>query len=194
MAATLMLPFAPRFLQLGQTAMKSLRTYGYDAFNGVHLRIEEDALSRVRRKSFDDLLSVYSRALSAMGMNSSLPMYVASGIDDFEGSEWKRVTKMLLAGHASKVLHLKSLVPGIDTQGILCEQLAIVDMFMLAVSERYIGINYSTFSVLTAILRSRLNRSSETAALINLRMDTNSMLMQFIRDATFVTEIREFDL
>lgn len=110
------------------------------------------------------------------------------------GPSWERTKKVLLAGHASKIVHLENLIPTVDIEHVPQEQLAMTDMLMLASSEKYVGINYSSFSIFAALLRKRLGYAFDDSALINLSKDSHEGLMRITRNGSFVTAIREMTL
>lgn len=193
-AAAVMMPFSKRFVALAQAALNKLKEHNMGDFNGAHLRLELDSISRARFSGgFEGLLDIYARSLRAARANASLPLYIASGITS-GGKEWERTKQVLLGRSTSKIVFLGNLISPVDLETIPQEQIAIADMLILIASNVFVGINYSTFSVYAAIIRTRLGHSYDSSVLVSLPKEHHEGLMRFTRAGSFMTGIREMSL
>lgn len=193
-AAAVMLPFAPRHVELARTVIRTLREHGWSKFNGAHLRLEQDGLRAFAKTAgFDGVLNAYVRSFDILNMNSSLPMYVATGIIATGGEEWEKTQETLLQGHASTLVYLNNVIPSIAIDGIPCEQLATVDMMVLAASEVFVGAAYSTFSIFVSLLRARLGYSRELSTLM-LPSNETAGFMNRLRRGSYILDLRTMSL
>lgn len=107
---------------------------------------------------------------------------------------WDRTKAVMLANRTEKIAFIGNAVPQCTAKGTPQEQLAIVDMLVLAAAEKCIGINYSTFSIMVPLLRHRCGLSPGSCVLVDLPKDHHERLMEQIRDGSSMADIRETSL
>lgn len=194
MAAVAMLPFSPRYVDLARTVVSSLSERGWSKYNGVHLRLEQDGLQAFAKESgFGGVLNAYLRSFDLVNLNSSLPMYAVTGLSADGGPEWETTQQRLLQHHTGVLVYLKNVMPSIAIDGIPYEQLSMVDMMVLAASETFVGVGYSTLSTLVALLRARLGYSMERSTLILPSHETDAFMNRFRRGA-YLVDLRTLSL
>ena len=164
---------------------------GTPAFNGVHLRIEDD-FSHVKdagagcflRAQFylvfadmwlnwlvmhdadrQGLLPIYTDAFHRAQLNLSLPIYVACGIFETQPHfAWDWQTSL-----ASNSVHKGQLLGDAELSALTSEQKAAVDFLVLVQAERFVGVQISSFSFFAAEYRKMHGIAPEYNYLIKLK-------------------------
>ena len=155
-AALRQLDFAPSLRALADKVVQRMVQGGHiaseRAFNGLHLRAEKDMTQAHDMagglKAF--LAGTYSTCKEA-GLNTSVPLYVASGLLSYESKDskaWKGVESELLRSYASKVLHKEMFLSQEELAGLDSEQLAAADFLVMARCSRFVGYAISTWSLM----------------------------------------------
>ncbi|PSC70520.1 axi 1 [Micractinium conductrix] len=127
-----------------------------ESFNGVHLRLEDDAAGwNERFGGAAGVVQAYVRAVQAVGFTNASTVYAASGLL-FNGTspEFERIiTSLQAAGVARQIVYKEALVGPERLQGLHSEQLALLDVLVLTGSGAFVGHPQSTISVMAEQLR-----------------------------------------
>ena len=174
-------------------AIRRLRAEtGMPAFNGVHLRIEDDfshvkdagagcfkkrvccwfgmAVNSTSSTMMLDadrqgLLPIYMDAFNRAQLDPSLPMYVACGIFESQplfAQQWRH-------SFASKNVHKEQLLEAAELSALHSEQRAAVDFLVLVQAERFVGVQISSFSFFAVEYRKMHGIAPEHNHLIQLK-------------------------
>lgn len=102
------MPFAPYLQKLAKKAVDNLeRQTGSRSFNGLHLRVEKDAVVLYERMGGQEAVwAMYDEGLQRIGINRSEPLYVASGVltgapaaGTMLGMPWYQFCEEVSCGH-----------------------------------------------------------------------------------------------
>lgn len=73
--------FSSKVQESAALVIGKLQQHGGLAFNGLHLRMEDDLAGYVDEEGgFEAMISLYEEAMRQLGYNNSTPLYVASGL------------------------------------------------------------------------------------------------------------------
>ncbi|KAL4423751.1 hypothetical protein ABPG75_001052 [Micractinium tetrahymenae] len=165
----LSLHFSPHLQALADRIVAAVTDGGRRPFNGLHLRLETDALffhqsQAGQQKAWE----AYIEGMRESGFNASLPVYVASGLLTYNSTEqWHQlVDKMRALGLAAEVLHKEKLLRAEELQGLHMEQVAVLDFLVLARAQRVVGLAASTFSTYLREYRALHGIPKATARLV----------------------------
>jgi hypothetical protein len=115
-------------------------------FNGIHLRVENDASSWWSRwGSVENLWAAYLQECKLAGLSKELPLYMASGLLTY-CRICKQQTALRLAPYCSRLLSKYDMLTSNDISGLHSEQLAAIDFLVIAQSQLFVGNAKSTFS------------------------------------------------
>lgn len=159
-------------------------------YNGLHLRVEPDAVVWNHVLDKESLIDEYARAMKAGSFAADAPIYVACGLQ-WGGStkEFDAVVAMFQNRESSwgdKFVYKEKFLDKVDLEGLHSEQIALVDLLVLSLSESFVGHPGSTFSVL--IEQIRLSDSQKASIFIDLKWMTKQMNTIFDRQARFAAE------
>ncbi|GAB4814797.1 hypothetical protein N2152v2_001843 [Parachlorella kessleri] len=143
------LAFSPTLKALAERVVEQLSQGGRRPFNGVHLRVENDARDWAAiMGGKGQVWHEYVLTMRAAGYNTRTPLYVACGLLSYGAAgEWQETQDILLhRGIASSLHHKEEFLPEAELKELNSEQLALVDFLVLARATRLVGIGSSTFS------------------------------------------------
>jgi hypothetical protein len=116
-------------------------------YNGIHLRLEKDASSWWERwGGMDGLRQAYLQECDKAAMNTSMPLYIASGLFTYDARKNTETIESML-GPYGKVLRGKhDFIPAPELDALDSEQLAAIDFLVIAHAQVFVGNEKSTFS------------------------------------------------
>ncbi|KAK9814823.1 hypothetical protein WJX72_012059 [[Myrmecia] bisecta] len=142
-------------------------------FNGVHLRIEEDAMSWLTNfdagVSQERIWEMYYERCESAEVSRALPLYVASGILQDGAAKLPPQFTELQRRFASSIHHKEMYLTPADTASLDSEQLALIDFLVLATAQRFVGIATSTFSLFLVEYRAIQGVDRIMSGLVDLR-------------------------
>lgn len=165
----LSLHFSPRLQALADKLIAAATDGGRRPFNGLHLRLETDSQFFYQSQGGEQKgWEAYVEGMRNSGFNTSLPVYVASGLLTYNATErWRQlVERMRTLGLAAEVLHKEGLPGGEDLQDLHMEQVAVLDFLVLARAQRVVGLAASTFSTYLREYRALHGIPKATACLV----------------------------
>lgn len=138
---------APNVTDAAAKVLGALRERGHAAFDGLHLRIESDFADSFL-KATEDPVAPYIRTMRQAGLNTTSPVYVASGVfGAWNSSAVEQLVQRLRGeGVVGTVLHKEELVPAAELRGFNPEQLGLIDLLVLEQSGVFVGDPLSSFA------------------------------------------------
>jgi hypothetical protein len=155
------LVFNPVLVQLARDIRRRMPS----SFNGLHMRIETDAGSWITiLGGRDQYLSRYKMAMRSGGFDSSTPLYVGTGLLSYASGarEFEQLAADLVSSKLAIAVLQKQMLDQTGVQDLNVEQLALVDLLVLAHSRRFVGIGVSTYSAFLCEIRRMAAASHKT--------------------------------
>ncbi|CAL5224028.1 g6648 [Coccomyxa viridis] len=122
--------FAPSITLLAKEVIRRIYSNGQRCYNGLHLRIEADALSAWawEDSSQQVLWDGYIDGMKRAAFNSDTDVYIASGLDPSTKSFQETSARLQKAGLCRNILTKETFLPRIILAGLHSEQKALLDM------------------------------------------------------------------
>lgn len=131
-------------------------------FNGLHLRVEPDAVGWAAKfGGWEAFWCAYVATMASAGFTATMPLYVASGI--FDSPSELQAASYRLAPYSRKLYHKEQFLDAALLAMLHPEQRAAVDFLVLLRSRRFVGCSYSTFSVAVREFRHLLGLGSRNS-------------------------------
>lgn len=142
------LQFAPEVVAAADQVLKGMVALGYGEFNGLHLRLENDAADWTNviggRRAFWDL---YLDQCEEAKFNPSTPLYLASGMSSAHDSEKLKEATVELKPYSSIILMKENFLGPDFLAKLHPDQQALIDFLVLVRCKHFVGFSASTFSV-----------------------------------------------
>lgn len=172
--------FESRVRSLAERAAPALLREGESYFNAMHLRVEQDAKDWAIILGGPGVIwSLYKTYARAAGMGPPAPLLVASGLASYGAdAAWGEATT-ILANAAGRVARKEDVLTEEDVEGLNPEQLALLDLLILARARTFLGLGCSTFSWFLAEYRTMHGHPPYESLLINAtRVGTDDLFRQ----------------
>lgn len=164
------LEFAPQIRAMADRIVEGMTEGGKHEYNGVHLRIEKDARDWALIMGGQQVVwHGYIKTMSAVGMDNSTRLYVASGMLTYGASvEMDRTINYLQhMGVCSEVHHKERYIPQEELEALNSEQKALLDFIVLARAKQFVGFGSSTFSFFLREYRALHGISRSSSGLVD---------------------------
>eukprot|EP01025_Chloroclados_australasicus_P029867 TRINITY_DN2984_c1_g1_i1.p1 TRINITY_DN2984_c1_g1~~TRINITY_DN2984_c1_g1_i1.p1 ORF type:complete len:520 (-),score=-1.73 TRINITY_DN2984_c1_g1_i1:147-1706(-) len=157
--------FSQKIRDIANQVMQQLPTN----YNGIHLRLEQDAKDWETILGGEQLLwQKYIQAMERASFNSTISIYVASGLLTYSSGQQQFKTKtreITNLGLSSKLLHKEQFL-GNKLNGLSSEQCALVDFLVLVESNFFVGISSSTFSFYVQEYRALIMKKARSTSVL----------------------------
>eukprot|EP00892_Ulva_mutabilis_P008390 jgi/Ulvmu1/5923/UM026_0045.1 len=180
--------FSPNVTALARKVIRGIHEKeGVEVYNGVHLRMERDAMDwAIIMGGRERYWKLYRSSMAMARFSRDTPLFVASGL--LKGSRnintengavtaaadtqavnqmQKLAQEIVSANLASKVVHKEMYLTDEELNSLSNEQSGLIDMLVLRESERLVGISVSTFSFYLSELRLMDGHGPEDTVLLD---------------------------
>lgn len=143
------LKFSQRLQGLAQIVLKRMKQGGFTYFNGLHLRMEMDAVDWVNMIGSEEVVwERYMDLFRNMSLSAEEPLYVATGLFDYNHSSplSYETTLARLATFSATILHKKMFLSEAELGGLTPDQIAAIDFLVLQHAAQFVGHGASSFS------------------------------------------------
>lgn len=161
------LKFSSKIEAIAEMVLQGVTRHGSVAFNGLHLRIEEDATDwQAIFGGNGQYWHLYLEQCKRAGFSPHMPIYVATGVVSYQGKSKMAELQEIFRPFASLLLYKEQFMQPEEIKALHPEQLALVDFLVLVKSRRFVGLSASTFSVYVREYRNMLNVSSRNTSFL----------------------------